>query len=113
MSDTDEPFGQDVQEESAQKLDPIERHHARLVAMCIIAPAEADVLSIEGQQAMIRDGDAVRVAAEIAQHLQRAPKAGLAYTTQCWRRKRPTSLANCLGSLKTAAGPAWPTFFRR
>lgn len=77
MPDTHEPFGQDVQEEAAKELDPIERHHPRLVSMSIIAPAEGDAFSIESQQTMVRDSNAVSVAAEIAQHLQRFSERGL------------------------------------
>src|SRR4051812_44473660 len=45
--------------------------------MRIIAPTEGDALSIEGQQAMIRDANAVRVAAKIPQYLQRAAEGRL------------------------------------
>ncbi len=45
-------------------------HDARLIAMRIVAPAKRNVLSIESQQAMIRDGNAVRVAAEVTEYLK-------------------------------------------
>lgn len=77
MTDADESFGQYVKEEAAQELDRVECHDARLVAMRIIAPAEADALSIEVKQTMIGDRDTVGVAAKIAQHLQRATEGRL------------------------------------
>lgn len=94
MPDADEPFGQDVKEEAAQELNRIECHHTRLVAMRIIAPAEADAFSIKVKQAMVGDRDTVGVAAEIAQYLQRAaegrlgvdkPSAGGANVPPAWR----------------------------
>ena len=75
MPEADEPFGQDVKEEAAQELNRIECHHTRLVAMRIIAPAEADALSIKVKQTMIGDRDTVGVAAKVAQHLQRATES--------------------------------------
>src|SRR4051794_38453753 len=46
--------------------------------MCIIAPTERNALAVKSQQTMIRDGDAVSVAAEIAQHLHRSAEGRLA-----------------------------------
>jgi hypothetical protein len=43
----------------------------------IVAPTEGDAFSIESQEAMIRDGDAVRVAPEIAQYLRSSAETGL------------------------------------
>lgn len=68
-ADAHEAFGQHVQEEAAQELGGVERHDARPAAVGIIAPAEADLPAIEGGEAMVADGHAVGVAAEIAQHL--------------------------------------------
>jgi len=66
-----------VQEEAAQELDRVEGHDARLAAVSIIPPSEADRLSVEGQEPMVGDGDAVSVAAEIAQHMGRAAEGRL------------------------------------
>jgi hypothetical protein len=54
--------------EAAQELACGERHDALLVAMCIVSPSEANVVTIEAEQALIADGDAMGIAAEIAQH---------------------------------------------
>jgi hypothetical protein len=55
--------------ETAQKLRCFQGHLALLVAMRVVSPAEGDLLSIEGQQAVIADGDAMRVPAKIAKNL--------------------------------------------
>jgi hypothetical protein len=47
-----------------------------LATVGIVLPAKGDALLVEGQQAMIGDGHAMSVAAEIAQHLQ-GPTEGL------------------------------------
>lgn len=77
VSDTDEAFGQDVQEEAAEELLRVESHDALLAAVSIIAPAEADSLSIEGREPMVGDGHAVGVATEIVQHMGRAAEGWL------------------------------------
>ena len=66
MPDSDESLRQDMQEEAAQKLDSVQRHFALLAAMSIILPSEGDALAIERQQAVIRDGDPMRIPAQIA-----------------------------------------------
>ena len=58
-----------MQEEAAQEVHRVEGHDALLAAVGIIAPAEADALAVEGGDAVIRDGHAVGVAAEVAQNL--------------------------------------------
>jgi hypothetical protein len=66
MPDSDEPFRQDMQEETAQELGAIQRHFALLAAMSVILPAKSDALAIERQQAVIRDSDPMRIPAQIA-----------------------------------------------
>ena len=68
VADANEASGQHMLAEAAQELACGERHDALLVAMCIVFPSEAYVVTIEAEQAPIADGDAVGVAAEIAQH---------------------------------------------
>lgn len=77
VADADEAFGQDMQEEAAQELPGFESHDALPVAVGIIAPAETDLLSIEGGEAMVGDGHAVGITAEIAQHMSRAAEGRL------------------------------------
>ena len=72
VADAHEAFWQHVEEEAAQELGCLELHDAPPAAMGIIFPAEADVFSVEADQTVVGDGDAVGVAAEITQHLFRA-----------------------------------------
>ena len=58
-----------VQQESANELFGGNGHRSLLVAVSVIPPTERDVVAIKGEQSMIGDGDAMRVTAEIAQHL--------------------------------------------
>ena len=69
VADAHEAFWQHVEEEAAQELGGLERHDALLAAVGIVLPAKADALSVEGQQAVIGNGDAMGVAAQVAQHL--------------------------------------------
>jgi hypothetical protein len=68
-TDAYEAFWQHVQEEAVQEADGVEGHDALLAAMGIIAPAEADALTVEGGEAVIADGHAVGGAAEVAQDM--------------------------------------------
>jgi len=68
VADADETSGQHMLAEAAQELGCGECHDALPVAVRIVLPSEAYVLTIEAEQALIADGDAVSIAAEIAQH---------------------------------------------
>ena len=69
VADAHETPGQNVEEETAQELRSVEGHDTLLAAVGIIAPAEADVLAVEGGEAVVADGHAVGVTAEIAQDM--------------------------------------------
>ena len=69
VADAHEASGQHVEEEAAQELCSRKRHDALLAAMGIVFPAQADALSVEGQQAVIGNGDAMGVAAQVAEHM--------------------------------------------
>src|SRR5437899_909929 len=73
---SDEALRQHMQEETAQELDPDERHRALFAAMSVVLPAEGNVLAVERQQSMIGDGDPMRVSAQVPQDLRRAAKSG-------------------------------------
>jgi hypothetical protein len=64
------PFGS-TWRKKRQELGCLELHDALPAAVGIILPAEADAFSIEGDEAVVGDGDAMSVAAEIAQHMFR------------------------------------------
>ena len=69
MADAHESSGEHVQEETPQELRGGKSHLALLATVGIVLPAKGDALLIEGQQAMIGNGHAMGVAAEIAQYL--------------------------------------------
>ena len=54
--------------EAAQELDPGERHDALLVAVRVVFPSEAYRTTVDAEQTLVADGDAVCIAAEIPQH---------------------------------------------
>ena len=69
MADADEAFGEQVQQEAAQKL--IERQGHQLVFMVVsgIAPAKGDLVIRERDESVVGDGDAVGVVAQITECL--------------------------------------------
>lgn len=47
VADADEPSGENMLAEAAQELTCGERHDALLVAMCVVFPSEAHMVTIE------------------------------------------------------------------
>ena len=68
VADANEASGQHMLTESAQEFDGGECHDALLVAVRVVFPSEAYAVTVEADQALVADGDAVGLAAEIAQH---------------------------------------------
>jgi hypothetical protein len=68
VADADEAPGQRMLAEPAQELDRGERHDALLVTMRIVFSSEAYAATVEAEQALIADGDAVRITVKIGQH---------------------------------------------
>ena len=77
MADAHEAFGQHVEEESAQELHCVQGHDALLAAVRIILIAEGNAFPVEGQQAVIGNGDAMGVAAQVAERLGRSAERWL------------------------------------
>ena len=78
MTDTNEPFWQNVHQKSPNELFGGHRHQALFVAPCVIPPAECDVITIECNQSVIGDRNAVRIASEVANNLLGS--------AECWLR---------------------------
>ena len=57
VADAHEAFWQHVEEEATQELRCFQLHDALPAAVSIILPAEADPFPVEGDQAVVRDGD--------------------------------------------------------
>ena len=76
VPDAYKAFRQHMQKESAQELCGGLRHFFLNAAVRVVLPPEADLFSVERKQAVVGDGNAVRIAAEIAQHLHRSAERG-------------------------------------
>jgi hypothetical protein len=76
-ADADKAAGQDVEQETAQELLRIERHHSLLIAVGIILPAETNLIVLESYEAVVGDGHAMGVAGEIAEHMMRTTEGWL------------------------------------
>ena len=72
MADAGESERQDMQQEAADELIGVQAHGLLAIAVGVIAPAKAHVLSVEINQAVVGDGNLVRVAPEVGQHLSGA-----------------------------------------
>jgi hypothetical protein len=69
VADLDEAGGQDMEQETADELDRIELHDAASVVMPRVAPAEAHLAVIDAKESSVGDGNPVRVAGQILQHM--------------------------------------------
>jgi hypothetical protein len=58
-----------VDEKPAQKLMGRNGHDLLLAAMRIVFPAKRDSIIVEGNQSMVGDGDAVRIASKVVQNM--------------------------------------------
>ena len=77
VADADEAPGQHVEEEAAQELGCVESHDALLSSVGIVLVAEGDVFTVEVEQAVVGDGDAMGIAAQITQHTRRVAERRL------------------------------------
>jgi len=69
VTDADQALGQNVDQESAQKLICRNGHDLVLTAVRIVFPAKRDSIILKRNQSMVGDGDAVRIASEIVQNM--------------------------------------------
>src|SRR5260370_34803220 len=77
VEDADESGREDVQQEAAQELVGAQRHQTLFVFVSGIAPAESDNAVGECDEAMVRDGDAMGVLAEVAKRMLRPAEGTL------------------------------------
>ena len=76
LANADEAVWENMLHIAPQELRSREVHEALLVSVCIILPAESDLFPIKGNEPVIADGNAMRIAAQIA-------KYGC-WTRHCW-----------------------------
>jgi len=74
IPDAHEAVGQDVKKESPDKLPGLKSHDAASVVVAVILPSEGYRAVFQFYQAIIGDGDPVRIAGEVIEHLLGAPK---------------------------------------
>jgi hypothetical protein len=96
IADPLEPFGQNVKQEAADELLGRELHGFVLVVVAVVPPAEPNVAVLEVEQAVVGDGDAMRVLRNIAENLFRPGK-------RCFGVHYPFGFAE--GSEVTQEGP--------
>ena len=68
MPDAVEAGRQEVEQEAPDELGGGQRHRLEAVRLAVVLEAEAHAPAVEGQEALVGDGDAVRVAAEVVEH---------------------------------------------
>jgi hypothetical protein len=73
-----ESVGKHVKEEATDEFVSTERHRLVLIAIAIILPAKRNPAVIDIKQAVVGDGDAVRVACDILEDFFRPSEGGLA-----------------------------------
>lgn len=74
LPDAHEASRENVLAEAAQELDAGYGHLPLLVPVRVILPAERDLVTVEGQQAVIADGDAMGVPPEVTKHAAGRPQ---------------------------------------
>ncbi len=67
-----------MEQKSPQELIHMQGHQALLVFVGGVAPAEGHLIIFKGSEAVIRDGDAMRVTTEIAEGMLSAAKGPFA-----------------------------------
>lgn len=77
VADADKAPRQHMLAKAAQELASVQSHDALLIAVSIVFPSKAHAVTIEAEQALIADGDAVCIAAKISQDVSRSAKSGL------------------------------------
>ena len=77
IANTLEPVGKNVKQEPADEFVCIKRHRLVAVVIAIILPAKLNLAVIDIKQAIIGDGDAVRVACDIFEDYFRSSEGPL------------------------------------
>ena len=77
VADAVEVLGQDMEQEASDELFGREGQGLEVAVMAVVAPAESDLTVLDGEEAVVGDGDAVGVAAEVVEDLVGAGEGGL------------------------------------
>jgi hypothetical protein len=76
-TDADKAARENMEKEPPQKLLGGEGHLSLLIAVCIILPAESDLIMLEGHQTVVGDGNAMSIAGKITQYMMGTAEGGL------------------------------------
>jgi len=66
-----------MEKEAPQKLLGREGHLSLLIVVCIIFPAEGDLIVLEGHPTVVGDGNAMSIAGKITQHMRGTAEGAL------------------------------------
>ena len=77
MADADQPFRENVDQESPQKLICGNRHNLLLAAVCVVFPAKRDLIILESNEPVVGDGDAMCISRQIVQNMFRTSEGWL------------------------------------
>ncbi len=69
ITDAMKPMRQNVEEEATDEFLGRKRHGFLLTVVSIVLVSEANLTGFDVQQAVVRDGDAMGVAADVIEHL--------------------------------------------
>jgi len=78
VADAHEAWGKDVEEKASQELLHRQGHEAWLVSVGGVSPAEGDLVTGQRDEAMVGDGDAMGVGAQVVEDVLRATERRLA-----------------------------------
>ena len=77
VTDLDETGGQHMEQEAVDELDRVELHDAAAVVVSGVSPAEAHLSVVEAEESSVGDGNPMRVAGQVLQHMLGATKGRL------------------------------------
>jgi len=77
VADADQPFRENVDEESSQKLICGNRHDLLLTAPYIVFPAKRDSIILESNEPVVGNGDAMCISRQIVQNMFRTSEGWL------------------------------------
>jgi hypothetical protein len=77
VADANQSLGQNVDQESAQKLLCGNGHDLLLAAVRVVFPAKRDSIVVEGDESMVRDRDTMGIAGQVMQHMLGAAEGWL------------------------------------
>ena len=89
VADANETFGEQVPQETAQKLIERQGHQVMLIVVGRVAPAKGNFLVGRGDKSMVGDGDAMGVAAQVLQNILRTTEGWFGVDHPVLREQEP------------------------